>query len=199
MAISALAIPAAISAGSSLVSALATDTPEVPDFSGMVDEEFDDARRAQAEQAEEQRQNLEETLAATGASAVGSAANREEMFDAQSSARAELEGRAAQAIQDAIRRERMMEFEQERRRQRNRARAISSIGQAASSAAIAAGAGEDGFGFGGDGGGGGGTGVVDFSGTDASRVLEGFTSGPTPRPAGANTRGEIIDMIQFTQ
>lgn len=148
-AIAATAIPAAISIGSSLLGNAVTDQPEVPDFSKAAQDEVDAARRRQRGQAEEQREDLEETLSARSASGVISSGAREEMFDAQASAASELESKAADIISNAIRKEKMAEFERESKQAQNRARAISDIGQGLSTAAISAGLGQN-MDFGGD-------------------------------------------------
>lgn len=195
-AISSFAIPAAISVGSSLLGSALTDTPDVPDLSGLAEDRLDDARVQQAEQAEQQANRVEENLAAQGASALGSSGTREEMFDAQASARAQLEGKAADIITDAIRKERMMEFQQDRRQAQNRARAISEIGQGLATSAIAAGVGEDGFGFGGDSGPN--DDVVNFEGTGADRFFDNaeFGGGTRSRSQGMDV-GDLIDMNQM--
>lgn len=120
---------AAISAGSSILGEVLTDDPETPDLSGAVREQTTRARRNLSEQAEQASNRLEENLAASNAAAVTSSSAREEMFDAQSSARAELENRAAEILSDAVRRERLMEFRNQRRQARNRAAGIASIGE----------------------------------------------------------------------
>lgn len=130
-------LPAAISAGSSIIGSLATDSPEVPDLSGRAREQVRRSRREQDEQQEEARQDLEESLASTGSSIATSAGAREDFFDSQASASAELQSRASEILQDAIRREKMLEFEQDQRRSRNRAGAISDIGSGLATAAIA--------------------------------------------------------------
>lgn len=134
---SSVLLPAAISAGSSLIGALATDQPDVPDLSGAVQEQTVRARRNLSEQAEQASNRLEENLAASNAAAVTSSSAREEMFDAQSSARAELENRASEIMSDAIRKERIMEFQNQRRTGQNRASAIGAIGESLGNALFA--------------------------------------------------------------
>lgn len=189
-ALASFAIPAAISAGSSIVSNLVTDAPEVPDFSARAQEEIDRARRRQRDQAEQQREDLEETLAARSASGLTSSAAREEMFDSQASASAELESRAADIISDAIRKEKMREFQRDQRVAQNRARAISDIGSGLATSFIASGLGEEiDFGFGGS----------DFSLDDAGAEEVGG-DGPLDIVAdtsgsGANTGGLTVDEL----
>lgn len=191
-AIAATAIPAAISIGSSLLGNAVTDQPEVPDFSKAAQDEVDAARRRQRGQAEEQREDLEETLSARSASGVISSGAREEMFDAQASAASELESKAADIISNAIRKEKMAEFERESKQAQNRARAISDIGQGLSTAAISAGLGQNMDFGGGDVGGP----VDDGVGPgQAGEFLEGKFPGSSSTPAGQ--RGDVIDAIQF--
>lgn len=127
---------AAISAGGSILGSLFNDSHDTPDLTSPVRQETVRARRSLAEQADQASNRLNENLAASNAAAVTSSAAREEMFDAQSSARAELENRASEIMADAIRKERMMEFQNQQRRAQNRAEGISSIAQTLGNAAF---------------------------------------------------------------
>lgn len=129
MAIGSVLAPAAISIGSSLIANAATDDPEAPDLTGPAREEIERSRRNLDEESQQARKQLEENLAARNSAAATSAGAREEMFDAQASARAELEGRAAEIISDAVRKEKLQQFRQDQRQSRNRAAGIASIGQ----------------------------------------------------------------------
>jgi len=122
-------IPAALSLGSGLVAGFGVDSPDTPPLSDLAGQEIAQARQEQREAAEERQDRLEENIAATNAAGAIAAGQREDLFDAEASAAAELEGRAAELIQDAIRQERLLGFREDQRRAQNRASAITGIGQ----------------------------------------------------------------------
>lgn len=149
MALSSLAIPAAISVGSSIAGSLFSDEPDVPDLSSAVKDQTTRARRNFSEKSENARNRLEENIAATNAAGAVASGQREEMFDAQSSGRAELENRASEILSDAVQRERIMKFRRDQQQAQNRAQGIASIGQNLANLAFQGGVGSDLFSGGG--------------------------------------------------
>lgn len=149
-----MTIAALASAGGSLLGGLFggdAEAPEPPDIVSPAVGEVRNQRRELAERLDEQGDRVQADLAAAGITGSGAASARQDVFSEGASAQAEMSAKAADIVQDAINKQKMMDFQARQRQaqidQRERRNRIEGITSAAGNVATFAAGG--GFGDGG--------------------------------------------------
>lgn len=131
-----MTIAALASAGGSLLGGLFggdDDVPEPPDVVSPAVGEVRNQRRELSERLNEQEDRVQADLAAAGITGSGAASARQDVFSEGASAQAEMSAKAADIVQDAINKQKMMDFQArqrqaqlDRQQRRNRIEGITS-------------------------------------------------------------------------